>query len=132
KALWAGSSKDAKRKKERMAVRRRLRVLTLAPRLVSRSARNALMKGASRSLSSRDDGALRSLFCANVNSSRNVSLYDVNRVGAHIALMHQPLGEVALDERGYVAAPLHGLTSHRRSRRRTACCIKSGHAERYQ
>ena len=73
-ALWAGSSNDTKRKKERMAVRRRLRVLTLAPRPISRSVRNAPTKGASRSLSARADGGLRSRACANVNNSRNVSL----------------------------------------------------------
>ena len=47
-------------------------------------------------------------------------------------LTHEPLGEVTLDERGDVAAELHGLVSHRRSRRRAASCINSGHAERYQ
>ena len=74
RAPWAGSSKDTKWKKERMVVRRRLRVLMPAPRLVSRSARNAPMKGASRSSSARAEGGLQSLVCANVNSSRNVSL----------------------------------------------------------
>src|SRR5271166_830532 len=55
-----------------------------------------------------------------------------DRVGADIALTHEPLGEVTLDERGDITARLHGLTSQRRSRRRAASCIKSGQAERYQ
>jgi hypothetical protein len=76
RALCAGSSNDTNRKKERTAVRRRLRVLALAPRFASRSVRNAPMSGASRSSSARADGGLRSRACANVNSSRNVSLYD--------------------------------------------------------
>src|SRR5262245_8040680 len=49
-------------------------LLTPAPRFVPRSARNALMKDASRSSNARAEGGLRSLVCANVNSSRNVSL----------------------------------------------------------
>jgi hypothetical protein len=42
-ALCAGSSNDTNRKKERIAVKRRLRVLALAPRFVSRSIKNAPM-----------------------------------------------------------------------------------------
>jgi hypothetical protein len=57
-ALCAGSSNDTNRKKERMAVRRRLRILMAAPRFVSRSARNAPIKGASRSPSDKADGGL--------------------------------------------------------------------------
>ena len=55
-----------------------------------------------------------------------------DRVGADVALPHKPLGKIALDERGHVAVRLHGLASHRRSRRRAASCINSGQAERYQ
>jgi hypothetical protein len=54
-------------------VRRKLRVLAPAPRFVSRSARNALIKGTSRSSRARSEGGLWSRACANVNSSRNVS-----------------------------------------------------------
>jgi hypothetical protein len=50
-ALCAGSSKDTNLKKDRMAVRRRLRVFALAPRFTSRSVRNAPMNVASRSAS---------------------------------------------------------------------------------
>jgi hypothetical protein len=59
-------------------------------------------------------------------------LVGCDRVGADIALSHEPLGEVMLDKRGDVAARLHRLTSHRRSRRRAAASINSGQAERYQ
>src|SRR6202163_1330978 len=55
-----------------------------------------------------------------------------DRVGADVALTHEPLGEVTLDQRGDVVAGLHGLVSHRRSSRRAASCISSGQAERYQ
>ena len=89
------------------------------------------MNGASRSSSPRADGDLRSRVCANVNSSRNVSLR-CDRIGADAALAHEPLGEVALDERGDIAGGLHGVASHRRSRRRAASSINSGRAERYQ
>src|SRR5690349_4726504 len=54
-----------------------------------------------------------------------------DRVRADIALTHEPLGKVALDECGDVAARLHGLASHRRSRRRAASCLNSGQAQRY-
>ena len=37
-----------------------------------------------------------------------------------------------LNERGEIATRLHGLASHRRSRRRAASCSSSGQAERYQ
>jgi hypothetical protein len=73
-ALLAGSSKDTKRKKELIAVRRRLRVLMLAPRFFSRSSRNALTKDASRSSSTKAEGGLRSRACAKRNNRRNVSL----------------------------------------------------------
>src|SRR5665647_3621711 len=46
-----------------------------------------------------------------------------DRVGADVALTHEPLGEVTLDERGDVVALLHGLASQRRSSRRAASCI---------
>lgn len=55
-----------------------------------------------------------------------------DRVGADVALAHEPLGEVALDQRGDIAGGLHGAASHRRSRRRAASSINSGQAERYQ
>src|SRR5262245_38537594 len=55
-----------------------------------------------------------------------------DRVCAYVALTHEPLSEVALDKRGYVAARLHGLASHRPSRRRAASCSSSGQADRYQ
>ena len=55
-----------------------------------------------------------------------------DRVGANIALAYEALGEVALDQRGDIAGGLHGVTSHRRSRRRAASSINSGQAERYQ
>src|SRR5262249_5597111 len=55
-----------------------------------------------------------------------------DRVGADVALAHEPLGEVTLDQRGYIAGRLHGVASHRRSRRRAASSINSGQAERYQ
>jgi hypothetical protein len=57
--LCAGSSKDTNLKKERMTVRRRLRVFALAPRFVSRSVRNAPMNVAPRSGGVRADGDLR-------------------------------------------------------------------------
>ena len=55
-----------------------------------------------------------------------------DRVATNIALAHEALGEEALDQRGDVAGGLHGVTSHRRSRRRAASSINSGQAERYQ
>src|SRR5664279_496693 len=54
-----------------------------------------------------------------------------DRVGADIALPHEPLGEVTLDERRDIVRP-HGVAPHRRSRRRAASSISSGQAERYQ
>jgi hypothetical protein len=74
RALRVGSSKDTKRKKERMAVRRRLRVLVLVPRFFSRSSRNAPTKRTSRSSRTKAEGDLRSRACAKANNSRNVSL----------------------------------------------------------
>jgi transposase len=53
-----------------------LHVSALAPRFVSRSVRNAPMNGHPNRRVVSADGGLRSRACANVNSSRNVSLYD--------------------------------------------------------
>ena len=36
-----------------------------------------------------------------------------DRIGADIALTHEPFGEVTLDQRGDVVARLHGPASHR-------------------
>jgi hypothetical protein len=68
-----GSSNAAYRKKERMAVRRRFRVRTEADLFVSRSSRNAPMKGASKSRSVNCDGDLPRRVCANANRSLKVS-----------------------------------------------------------
>jgi hypothetical protein len=74
KGAVSGFLEGHERKKERMVVRRILRVLIGEPRFVSRSSRKALMKGAARSSSARSDGGLRSRDRAYVNNSRNVSL----------------------------------------------------------
>ncbi|BBU33329.1 hypothetical protein BTHE68_70630 (plasmid) [Burkholderia sp. THE68] len=76
RAPYVGSSNERYRKNERMAVRRRLRVQTLTPRAISKSARNVLMYGASRSSRVKAEGGLRSFVWANLSNSRNVSLYD--------------------------------------------------------
>src|SRR5206468_6942159 len=122
-ALCAGSSKDTNLKKDRMAVRRRLRVFALAPRFTSRSVRNAPMNVASRSVQLH--------LCEHEQQPERVPVGG-DRVGANIALAHEALGEEALDQRGDIAGGLHGVTSHRRSRRRAASSINSGQAERYQ
>src|SRR5260370_31453062 len=63
------SSKDANWKKERMVVRRKLRVRTLALRFVSRSARNALMKGAKGHGRRGRDGAAPVQTCTTAGTS---------------------------------------------------------------
>ena len=58
---------------ERMAVSRRLRVLALLWRCVSRWSRKPLISFSSRSSQSRADGALLVVACAKHSSSRRVS-----------------------------------------------------------
>lgn len=57
---------------------------------------------------------------------------ECDRVGTDVALAHESLREVPLDQGGDIATLLHGASSHRWSRRCTAACISSGQAERYQ
>src|SRR5580693_8302395 len=55
-----------------------------------------------------------------------------DRVGADVALAHEAVGEVTLDQRSDTTGELHGVAPHRRSRRRAASSINSGQDERYQ
>ena len=68
-----GSSYAAYRKKERMAVRRTLRLLIALPRCCSKVSRNALIKGASRSVRFKLEGDFPHCSCAKFKSKRNVS-----------------------------------------------------------
>jgi hypothetical protein len=113
-------------------VRRRLRVLMLAPRFFSRSSRNALNERRIQILENQGGGRLaQSRLCKNEQQPEAVPI-GCDRVGADVALAHEPIGEVTLNERGHIAARLHGLAPHRRSRRLAASCISAGQAERYQ
>jgi hypothetical protein len=111
-----GSWNAAQRKKERMAVRRTLRLLALLPRCFSRSSRNAQTNGASISESSKLEGGLCRCFCAKFGSKRKVSGSD--SVWAGLPLSHQALGEEALQQCGEVGRSFHGRASQRFSSRR--------------
>ena len=73
-ALCAGSSNDTNRKKERMAVRRRLQVLALAPRFVFKIDQECTYERCIQVAQCQIRRGLAEPCCANVNSSRNVSL----------------------------------------------------------
>lgn len=109
RALCAGSSTDTNRKKERMAVRRRLRVVTPTPRFISRSVKNVPMKGASSSSSVSADGALKPRLRKHDQQPECIPV-ESDRVGADVALAHEPFGKVALDQRTEIAPSLHGLS----------------------
>lgn len=83
-ALCAGSSNAAYREKERMAVRRRFRARTEADLFVSRSSRNAPIKGASKSRSVNCDGDLPRRVCANANRSLKVSRLEAIVLELHL------------------------------------------------
>jgi hypothetical protein len=55
-----------------------------------------------------------------------------NRVGARLTLLHQPLCEVPLQQRGKSWLDCHDGSPQRRSRRAMACAISSGESLRYQ
>src|SRR4051812_26791731 len=71
-----GSSNDAYRKNDRMAVRRRLRLRALLFRFCSRSAKNALINWESRSSRASVDGSFFNFTVANWSKRRNVSRYE--------------------------------------------------------
>ena len=60
-----------------MAVRRRLRVRAVTPRVFSSSFKNAEMNGASIISNARRSGDVRNRFCANRSRSLNVSRYEL-------------------------------------------------------
>lgn len=127
-----GSSYAAYRKKERMAVRRTLRLLIALPRCCSKVSRNALIKGASRSVRFKLEGDFPHCSCAKFKSKRNVSPVRGDRMWTGLALSHQALGEVTLQQGRQGGRRVHGCTSQRFSNRRAACCRSSEVPDRYQ
>jgi hypothetical protein len=114
-ALCAGSSKDTNLKKDRMAVRRRLRLRAGAELYLEIGEERADERCIQIGERQGRWGLPQPHLCEHEQQPERVPVGG-DRVGANIALAHEALGEEALDQRGDIAGGLHGVTSHRRSR----------------
>ena len=101
-----------------MAVSRRLRVRAVMPRTRSSSSRKAITSGASMSSSASADGALRRRLLHELQQHLERVAVRGDRVCAGLALLHQPLGEEALQQNtAKLGWPLMATSPQRRSSR---------------